>query len=82
MINDLMYNLAKGMGKLGSKVVGLKGGMGKSFPGWLFLKVGTYEGLNNLSKEPEIGSIILTGTNGKTTTTTMLIKLLKFNLIL
>ena len=76
MTNIIRYRFAKLMGKLGIKLVGLKGGMGKSFPGWLFLKFGSYDALNNLAQEPEIGSIILTGTNGKTTTTMMLIKLL------
>lgn len=76
MINNLRYNFAKLMGKIGFKIVKLKGGMGKSFPGWLFLKFGSYEALNNLSQEPDIGSLIITGTNGKTTSTIMLIKLL------
>ncbi len=76
MVNNLRYKFAKIVGKLGGQVVSLKGGMGKSFPGWLFLKVGSYEALNNLAQEPKIGSVIITGTNGKTTTTTMLIKLL------
>lgn len=76
MTNIIRYRFAKLIGKLGIKLVGLKGGMGKSFPGWLFLKFGSYDALNNLAQEPEIGSIIVTGTNGKTTTTMMLIKLL------
>lgn len=76
MVGNFRYKFAKCMGKLGNFLVHLNGGMGKSFPGWLFLHVGSYEALNNLAKEPEIGSVIVTGTNGKTTTTTMLIKLL------
>ena len=58
MINNLRYKFARIMGKTGAKVVSLKGGMGKSFPGWLFLKFGSYEALNNLAQEPEIGSVI------------------------
>ena len=76
MIGNFRYKIAKTMGKFGKKIVGLNGGMGKSFPGWLFLKIGSYEALNNLAQEPEYGSIIITGTNGKTTSTTLTIKLL------
>lgn len=76
MVGNLRFKFAKFMGKFGERIVGLRGGMGKSFPGWLFLKCGSYEALHELAKEPKLGSIIITGTNGKTTTTTLTIKLL------
>ncbi|WP_069592830.1 Mur ligase family protein [Methanosphaera sp. WGK6] len=50
---------------------------GKSYPGYVFLK---YAGINHLSDladdQLQNGSILITGTNGKTTTTTMIIDLL------
>lgn len=75
MVSKLRYKIAKFFGKSASHVVSLGGGMGKSFAGWLFLKIGSYEALEKLSKEPSLGSILITGTNGKTTTTNMIIRL-------
>lgn len=49
MVGNFRYKFAKCMGKLGNFLVHLNGGMGKSFPGWLFLHVGSYEALNNLA---------------------------------
>lgn len=56
-------------GKLSKHVIKLGSGMGKSFPGYIYLRVGNLECVRVLSKKMRIGSIILTGTNGKTTTT-------------
>ncbi len=51
---------------------------GKSFPGSVFLRIDHMSGLKRLTKQRiNTGSILLTGTNGKTTTTKMLIGLLK-----
>jgi len=60
---------AKISGKFAMNLVKLGKGMGKSFPGYLFLNIGTDNCLKELAKKPGIGSIIITGTNGKTTTT-------------
>ena len=50
---------------------------GKSYPGYLFLRYAGLDSLGNLAKEQiKDGSILITGTNGKTTTTTMIIDLM------
>lgn len=59
-------------GKFAKNVVKLGKGMGKSFPGYLFLNIGSDDCLRELTKQPRIGSIIITGTNGKTTTTKLI----------
>ena len=68
--------LGKFLAKVGGPLAKFGSGSGKSFPGIIFAKVAGIEAISDLSKELKIGSIILTGTNGKTTTTTLLIKLL------
>lgn len=50
--------------------------MGKSFPGYLYLKIGSKVCVNWLAHKQKIGSILVTGTNGKTTTTRIIILLL------
>ena len=76
----LMSNVKTSVGKFLAKVGGpfarFGSGSGKSFPGIIFSKVAGIEAISDLSKELKNGSIILTGTNGKTTTTTLLIELL------
>ncbi|MDI3484151.1 MAG: hypothetical protein PWQ74_738 [Methanobacteriaceae archaeon] len=69
--------IARITGKLALFIVKLGKGMGRSFPGYLFLKVGGLDCLKELSKRSKIGNILITGTNGKTTTTKMLCLLLK-----
>lgn len=64
-------------GKLALSMVKFGKGMGRSFPGYLFLKIGGLDCLRELSKRSRIGNILITGTNGKTTTTKMLCLLLK-----
>lgn len=59
---QLMGKLAKQLAKLGS-------GMGKSLPGHIYLRIGGIECVPWLAHKLEIGSVIITGTNGKTTTT-------------
>ncbi|MDR2624156.1 MAG: UDP-N-acetylmuramyl peptide synthase [Methanobrevibacter sp.] len=76
-MSSVKYSIAKIAGKLALHGVKLGKGMGKSFPGYLFLKIVTYDGLKELAKNPSHGSIIITGTNGKTTTTKILIKLME-----
>ncbi len=50
---------------------------GKSFPGLFFIKFAGRQSINNLSKDQtDIGSVLITGTNGKTTTTSMIVELL------
>ncbi|MBK6586549.1 MAG: hypothetical protein IPG26_06485 [Coprothermobacter sp.] len=56
-------------GRLARLIVKLGKGMGRSFPGYLFLRIGGLDCLRELSKRSKIGNILITGTNGKTTTT-------------
>lgn len=77
MVNSIKYNFAKTGAKLSSSLLKILPTGGKSFPGLVFLKIGEEEALQDLAnKQVEKGSILITGTNGKTTTTTMIIKLL------
>ncbi len=71
----MRYTLAKFMGRMAGPVAKLGPGAGTSFPGIVFLKIAGYDALKQLASELKIGSILITGTNGKTTTTTLLIKL-------
>ena len=68
----LRCKTAKLSGKLAKKLAKAGKGMGKSFPGYLYLKIGSNSCLTELAKEPSIGTIIVTGTNGKTTTTKLI----------
>lgn len=64
------------MAKLSTFVLKVLPTGGQSFPGLVFLKIGGQEALRDLSsKQISEGSVLITGTNGKTTTTTMLIKI-------
>ncbi|MBE6497141.1 MAG: UDP-N-acetylmuramyl peptide synthase [Methanobrevibacter sp.] len=69
-------SVAKLVAKVGGPFSKFGSGSGKSFAGILFTKIAGIDAISELSKQLGIGSIILTGTNGKTTTTTLLIKLL------
>jgi len=69
--------IARIAGRLARLIVKLGRGMGRSFPGYLFLRIGGLNCLRELSKRSKIGNILITGTNGKTTTTKMLCLLLK-----
>lgn len=68
--------VSQSFGQLAKYLVKLGKGMGKSFPGYLYLKLGNYHCLRKLAQEPTIGNIIFTGTNGKTTSTKMACMLL------
>ena len=83
MVNKIKYAIAKNMANLSTYFLKILPTGGQSFPGLVYLKVTGKEGLEDLaSKQIQRGSILVTGTNGKTTTTTMLIKLFSkdFNL--
>ena len=76
MYNKLRFNIGKLGSKLSSQISKLGIGGGRSLPGFVFYKIAGYKGIKSLVSEMDIGSILITGTNGKTTTTTLLIKLL------
>ena len=73
---SIKISIAKFVAKVGGPFSKLGSGSGKSFAGIIFTKIAGVDGVLELSKDLDIGSIVLTGTNGKTTTTTLLIKLL------
>ena len=75
-MSSVKVSIAKFLAKVGGPFSRFGSGSGKSFAGIIFSKVAGIEAISELSGELKIGSIILTGTNGKTTTTTLLIKLL------
>lgn len=76
MVNKLRFNIAKFGAKIASQVSKLGFGSGNNLPGYVFYKVAGKEALKDLAHEMNVGPILITGTNGKTTTTTILIKLL------
>lgn len=76
MVNKIRLNIAKFAAKVASQVAKLGSGSGGNFPGYVFFKFAGQEALFDLSHEMKVGPILVTGTNGKTTTTTLLIKLL------
>ena len=73
---SVKVSIAKFIAKVGGPFSKFGPGSGKSFAGILFTRIAGVDGVLELSKDLDIGSVILTGTNGKTTTTTLLIKLL------
>lgn len=74
---NLKFLIAKTLGQISFPVLKILPTGGKSFPGLLYLNIAGNESLHELSENQiEKGSILITGTNGKTTTTTMIIKLL------
>lgn len=73
---NLKYSISKLIGKLTYLVLKVMPTGGKAYPGYLYLKNMGVENLNMLIKDQiRDGSILITGTNGKTTTTTMIIEL-------
>ncbi len=78
MDTDLRYEIAKYSGTFTYYLLKVLPTGGKAFPGNVFIKIGGFKDINKLVKERiDTGSILLTGTNGKTTTTKMLIGLLE-----
>lgn len=76
MVGSLKYNFAKSMAKLSTYFLKVMPTGGESFPGLVYLKITGKTALQDLaSKQITSGSILITGTNGKTTTTTLIIKL-------
>ena len=77
MKKGLKYSLMKTVGYLSYNLLKILPTGGKSYPGYLFLRYAGLDSLGNLAKEQiKDGSILITGTNGKTTTTTMIIDLM------
>lgn len=79
VLKRIRCKTAESAGKIAKKTVKFGNGMGKSFPGYLFLKIGSHSCLPELAKKPKIGTIIITGTNGKTTSTKLISMLLEKN---
>lgn len=80
---NIKFFIAKTMGQLAFPILKILPTGGKSFPGLLYLNVAGKDSLHELSQNQiDIGSILITGTNGKTTTTTMIISLLSNDLTL
>lgn len=69
LLQNIRCAIAQLVGKLAKYLIKLGSGMGKSFPGYIYLKIGKKECVRRLTSKLEIGSVIITGTNGKTTTT-------------
>ncbi len=81
MIQKIKYQLAKSIGSISFPFLKILPTGGKSFPGLLFINIAGENAITNLSQDQtEMGSILITGTNGKTTTTTMIIKILSQDL--
>lgn len=77
MVNNFKFFVAKTLGKLSFPILKVLPTGGKSFPGLVYLNIAGKEALGDLSNHQiDDGSILITGTNGKTTTTTMIIKIL------
>lgn len=76
MGSKIRFNVAKFGAKVASQVSKFGFGSGNNLPGYVFYKIAGKEALKDLAHEMSIGPILITGTNGKTTTTTLLIKLL------
>lgn len=76
MVNLLKFNIAKMSGKIVGFLARRGPGSGGTYAGHVFTKIGGYDSIAELASQLKIGSIIITGTNGKTTTTMLLIKLM------
>lgn len=77
MVNNFKFFVARTLGKLSFPILKVLPTGGKSFPGLVYLNIAGKEALGDLSNHQiDDGSILITGTNGKTTTTTMIIKIL------
>ena len=76
MVNLIRYNVAKISGKASYHLAKRGPGSGGTYPGHIFTKIGGYDSIAKLASDLKIGSVLVTGTNGKTTTTTLLIKLM------
>ncbi|MCC7554119.1 MAG: hypothetical protein KO202_06510 [Methanobacteriaceae archaeon] len=75
MFGDSRFYLSKFCGRIALFGINFSRGMGKSFPGNIFLRVGSFDALKKLAKNTKFGNILITGTNGKTTITKIVVKL-------
>ena len=75
-MSKLKFYLAKCSGKVATPIAKIGPGEGTSFPGRIFYKVGGNQEVKELVSGLKLGSVLVTGTNGKTTTTTLLIRLM------
>jgi len=76
MVGTVKFNIAKLGGKAACQIAKFGPGSGGTYPGHVFTKIGGQESIPKLANDLKIGSVLITGTNGKTTTTTLLIKLM------
>ncbi len=76
MFNTIRFYIAKMGSKISSQIHKFGIGGGNNIPGYVFHKIAGDEAIRDLASEMSVGPILITGTNGKTTTTTLLIKLL------
>ena len=76
MVSRLKFSMAKLSGKVVTQLSKIGPGGGKNIPGYAFDRIGGHESISELAKDLKIGSVLITGTNGKTTTTTLFIKLM------
>ncbi len=63
-------------GRVADVIARLGPGMGRSLPGWAAIKVGGLDVVRYLASKPRYGVVLITGTNGKTTTTRLTCSLL------
>ena len=76
MVGTVKFNIAKFSTKIATQMAKWGPGSGGTYPGHIFTKIAGEDGISKLASELKIGSVLITGTNGKTTTTTLLIKLM------
>lgn len=77
MVDKIRYGIAKVASNITSLILKILPTGGKSLPGLIFLNIAGKQALNDLTKKQiKKGSILITGTNGKTTTTKLINKLL------
>ncbi|WP_406532629.1 Mur ligase family protein [Methanobrevibacter sp.] len=76
MVGTVKFNIAKISGKLATLMAKWGPGSGGTYPGHIFTRIAGEDGISKLASDLKIGSVLITGTNGKTTTTTLLIKLM------
>lgn len=74
---NIKYIIGKNLSKIVEKAFYILPSGGKSFPGLFFIRLAGEDQITSLKNDQiEKGSILITGTNGKTTTTTMFIDLI------
>ena len=76
MFSFIKFNIAKLSGKVAYHLAKHGPGSGGTYPGYIFKKIGGPESIQKIASDLNTGSVLVNGTNGKTTTTTLLIKLM------